>query len=111
MRYSKDTIGRIHWEDPLSAAHLAVGLASIEKSNNIDIVCVGTDRSTGDSLGPFVGTALVEKQRNGLLPNNIRVFGTINDPVHALNLEETSKKIALSGKNRTVIAIDACLGQ
>lgn len=111
MRHGKETIGRIHWEDPLSAAHLAVGLASIKMENKIDIVCVGTDRSTGDSLGPFVGTALLEKQNNGLLPSTINVHGTINHPVHALNLEETVQKIGLSGNNRTVIAIDACLGQ
>jgi len=111
MHRENGLINRVHWENPLSAAHLAVALATIDLEHNIDIVCVGTDRSTGDSLGPFVGSALLEKQSNGLLPDNISVYGTINEPVHALNLEEVIKKLTVDKHNKTIIAIDACLGQ
>ncbi|PHA03016.1 spore protease YyaC [Bacillus pseudomycoides] len=63
--------------------------------------CVGTDRATGDSVAPFVGTFLKE---NGYE----NVLGTIDDPVHAVNLEEKIKEIP---DGTTVLAIDACLGK
>ena len=49
----------------------------------IILVCIGTDRSTGDALGPLVGTKL---EQVGI--KNFQVFGTLDEPVHALNLEE-----------------------
>lgn len=67
-------------------------------------VCVGTDRSTGDSLGPFVGTMLTEAG----VPN---VYGTIDHPVHALNLAETLEHIEEAHPNACIIGIDACLGR
>ncbi|MFD2881867.1 DUF1256 domain-containing protein [Paenibacillus rhizoplanae] len=50
----------------------------------IVIICVGTDRSTGDSLGPLVGTTLA-RFRSPLF----HLYGTLEEPVHAINLEET----------------------
>lgn len=71
--------------------------------NNEDVVffCIGTDRSTGDSLGPVIGTLLED---NGYR----NVMGTIDDPVHGGNMSE---KIDLIPIGKTVIAIDACLGR
>lgn len=69
------------------------------------IVCVGTDRSTGDSLGPLVGTALA-RFRSPLF----HLYGTLDEPVHAVNLEETLEQIYKNHENPFVIAIDACLG-
>jgi putative sporulation protein YyaC len=111
MLFDSDVIGRTHWSDPLSAAHLAVALASLPLENNIDIVCVGTDRSTGDSLGPFIGSALQARQKAGVLAPQVAVYGTIHDPVHALNLSETAQAIASKGRQSTIVAIDACLGR
>ena len=65
--------------------------------------CVGTDRITGDSLGPFVGTMLTEAG----VPN---VYGTIDHPVHALNLAETLKRIEEAHPDACIVGIDACLG-
>jgi putative sporulation protein YyaC len=70
------------------------------KVNDVAFVCIGTDRSTGDSLGPLVGMYLV-----GLGYKN--VYGTIDEPTHAMNLEEV---VASIEKNKTIIAIDASLG-
>ena len=67
-------------------------------------VCVGTDRVTGDSLGPFVGTMLTEAR----VPN---VYGTIDHPVHALNLAETLERIKEAHPNAYIVGIDACLGK
>ena len=67
-------------------------------------VCVGTDRVTGDSLGPFVGTMLTEAG----VPN---VYGTIDHPVHALNLTETLERIKEAHPDACIVGIDACLGE
>lgn len=68
-------------------------------------VCIGTDRATGDSLGPLVGTRL-----NALAPN-ANIFGTLEEPVHAVNLEESLDKIRASFQSPLIVAIDACLGK
>lgn len=68
------------------------------------IVCIGTDRSTGDSLGPIVGSKLYEKQHN-----YFNIMGTLENPVHASNLSEHITLIH-ELENPFVIAIDACLG-
>lgn len=72
----------------------------------IVFVCVGTDRSTGDSLGPLVGSYL---QKNRL--HNSPTFGTIDHPVHAMNLTETLNEIQRQFHNPFIVAVDACLGQ
>src|SRR5690606_15580241 len=38
-------------------------------------------------------------------------YGTLEDPVHAKNLQEKIKKIYSSFNNPFIIAIDACLGK
>ncbi|MBS4534527.1 spore protease YyaC [Clostridium sp. D2Q-14] len=84
----------------------------LEKYNNIYsdliILCIGTDRSTGDCLGPLVGY-LLEKRlfRN---KNHIYVYGTLDNPVHANNLDEYISKINTNHNNPFIIAIDASLG-
>jgi len=70
------------------------------------ILCVGTDRSTGDALGPLTGTIL---KRNKNLP--VKIFGDIDNPVHAENLHNIKKKIKTSYKYSFIIAIDAGLGK
>lgn len=69
------------------------------------ILCIGTDRVTGDSLGPLVGYKLVKSAGN-----SIKVYGTLEDPVHALNLSETVNEIYRTYKRPFIIAIDASLG-
>lgn len=71
----------------------------------IVVVCIGTDRSTGDSLGPLVGTAL-SRFHSPLF----HLYGTLDEPVHAVNLEETLAVINQKFENPFVIGIDACLG-
>lgn len=68
------------------------------------ILCIGTDRLIGDSLGPVVGTLLVR----AACP--LPVYGTLSAPVHALNLEEYTEKIQAVHPHAPVIAVDASLG-
>lgn len=76
------------------------------KGNSIVFLCIGTDRSTGDSLGPLVGNKL-----NLLTRNKLNVYGTLQNPVHAKNLKETVSEINTTFKSPYIIAIDACLGK
>ncbi len=70
------------------------------------ILCVGTDRSTGDSLGPLTGTLL---HKLDLFP--AIVLGNIHKPVHASNLGEAINSINNKYQNPFIIAIDAGLGK
>lgn len=70
------------------------------------VVCIGTDRSTGDSLGPLTGTFLLEHK-----PRHLTVYGTIHEPVHATNLASYIQLIQNKHQNPFIIAIDACLGK
>jgi putative sporulation protein YyaC len=70
------------------------------------VVCIGTDRSTGDCLGPLVGTSL-SKFDNSLF----HLYGTLEQPVHAMNLQETLTEIQQTYDHPFIIGIDACLGQ
>lgn len=70
------------------------------KEEEITFVCIGTDRSTGDALGPLTGTYLCD---HGFT----RVIGTLSSPCDATNLESYLAEIP---PNQIVIAIDACLG-
>lgn len=92
-----------------AANKLAVGLQEFLPTNSMTpviIACIGTDRSTGDSLGPLVGTLLNEKK----LPFNYFVYGTLSEPIHALNLEEKINTIKEKHGKAFIIAIDASLG-
>lgn len=73
---------------------------------NVLLLCIGTDRSTGDSLGPLVGHQIA-----GNRYHRIHILGTLENPVHAKNLEETIKGIRLKYPSPFVIALDACLGR
>lgn len=85
---------------------LEKALKKVEKTyNKIIFICIGTDRSTGDSYGPIVGSMLKQKIND----KNIEIYGTIHEPVHAKNLLYILETIDL--KNNLVIAIDACLGE
>ncbi|KGK86234.1 sporulation protein [Desulfosporosinus sp. HMP52] len=64
--------------------------------------CIGSDRATGDCLGPLVGTNL---KRLGYT-----VLGTLDEPLHAQNLIKDLEKAMAINNPDIVVAIDACLG-
>jgi len=80
--------------------------AALQKGcNSVVFMCIGTDRSTGDSLGPLVGHKL-----SGLPYKGVYVYGNLESPVHAKNLDEIAGRISSECDKPFVIAIDACLG-
>ncbi len=66
---------------------------------------VGSDRSTGDSLGPLVGSYLKE-----LGIKQYIILGTLEEPVHAVNLKDKLEFIEYNFSNPFIVAIDAALG-
>ena len=56
-------------------------------------LCIGTDRSTGDTKGSYAA-----------------VFGTLERPVHAMNLEEYARIIKNCYHDCLVVAVDASVG-
>lgn len=76
-----------------------------QHKNKILFLCIGTDRSTGDSLGPLIGHKLLER---GI--KNAIVIGTLERPVHAMNLETCISGIREKFSDYIVVAIDASIG-
>ena len=74
--------------------------------SEIVFLCIGTDRVTGDCLGPYVGYQLSMFCFPG-----VYVYGTLASPVHALNLSEVHREIISRHPGSLIIAIDASLGQ
>lgn len=77
----------------------------LDENRPIIFICIGTDRSTGDSLGPIIGYKL-----KLLNKTNIHVYGTLETPVHAKNICKLILDIESSFNNPYIIAIDSCLG-
>lgn len=80
-------------------------IPAIKSKRQVIFLCIGTDRSTGDSLGPLIGHKLKFINRNG-----VSIYGNLESPVHAKNLGETIKEINMTFNNPYIVAIDACLG-
>ena len=68
-------------------------------------LCIGTDRSTGDSLGPLIGHKLRRRKLRAA------VIGTLDRPVHAMNLGIYSSFIRVNYADCVVVAIDASVGR
>lgn len=80
--------------------------SDIELYRPLVFLCIGSDRATGDSLGPLVGQKLSE----GLNSKKAVVYGTLCQTVHAGNLVNMLAEIHNRYKNPYIIAIDASLG-
>lgn len=93
-------------DDPFAAETLALSISEIARKGPLVVVCVGTDRSTGDSLGPLIGTELL-----ATLNSELTIYGCLEEPVHALNLDDYVNKININHSDSVVLAIDACLGK
>ncbi|UZN00884.1 spore protease YyaC [Lysinibacillus sp. MHQ-1] len=66
---------------------------------------MGSDRCTGDTLGPLTGSFL-----NKSVSFPYEIVGSLEDPLHALNLNSTMQQLHNHTTKPFIIAIDACLG-
>lgn len=102
---------RIHIDDSLAAQKLGYDLfyrlerVGALQGNPLVLLCIGTDRSTGDCLGPLVGTKLSATPQDIFI-----VHGTLEHPVHATNLQEKLEEINNVYHDPVIIAVDASLG-
>jgi len=103
---------RVPYDASDAAYKMAVGLDSVLREHagkDVVIVCVGTDRSTGDAFGPIIGSRLSRV----VTGEHVYIYGTLDTPVHAVNLGAKLEDISYFHRSRPhiVIAIDACLGK
>lgn len=83
-------------------------LYNMKKTKEFDkifFICAGTDKITGDSLGPFVGSKLEEyfSEKNY---SNIYIYGTLDNNINHENIKNILNKI---DKKTGVIIVDAAL--
>ena len=108
-------------------ARLVSEIREEKRKNRVLYLCIGSDRSTGDSLGPLIGHMLTTREPGYLFgkyggpdtPVRQRavcgydrpdVLGTLRQPVHAVNLEEMIELIEQEYQDAVVVAIDASIG-
>jgi len=100
---------RIHMDTPYAedifCEYFVSTLSQVYIPSQIIVLCIGTDRSTGDSLGPLVGEKLKKSCKHA------HVFGDLSNPVHAGNLTKVLEEIHGLYRQPLIIAVDASLGR
>lgn len=108
-------------------ARLVSEIREEKRKERVLYLCIGSDRSTGDSLGPLIGHMLTCRERGYLfgqykepdVPVRQKaaydygrpdVLGTLRQPVHAVNLEDIIGMIEREYQDSVVVAIDASIG-
>lgn len=105
-------VDRVHAEDPHARQILSLALlrflvdCGYTADRELVVLCIGTDRSTGDALGPLTGSKLSTRTAR-----SFAVYGTLDQPVHAANLSESLERILRLHHDPFIVAIDACLGK
>lgn len=79
-----------------------------ENRKGVLLFCIGTDRSTGDSLGPLIGHKL---KSSGVEDDSVQIVGTLDCPVHAMNLEQAVFMVRRCYPDHVIVAVDASVGQ
>ncbi len=102
IRNTSNCIG--HFQSPSSIMELSKYLSSNVVGEPL-VFCIGTDRCIGDVLAPLTGTIL-EK-----LDLSFPIYGTLEYPIHALNISNNLKQIKSKYPKAFIIAIDASLGK
>lgn len=108
---SNNTVYYFNPEDKHSAYEFGKQLFALTKDHmhqhrTIIFLCIGSDRATGDCLGPIIGYKLSSQPYF-----KYRIYGTLKNPVHAKNLSDTIQQIYATYQNPCIIAIDASLGK
>lgn len=94
---------RVNYKSPDAAEKIAEYIKPYLGDKTL-IMCIGTDKCIGDCLGPLVGTML--KKDGYPYP----IIGTLDDPIHAVNIAENIKRVKEKYPGFFIIAIDATLG-
>ena len=84
---------------------LSNGLKTVLTNKKIVVLCIGSDKVVGDSLGPAIGTMLIDG-----LKTDVIVYGSLQVNVNAKNLLLVKQMIKVLHPDRTLLCIDAALG-
>mgnify|MGYP000235853002 CR=1 FL=1 len=98
----KGRLLEVHYRD--AGAVGAIARCVSEMPHPLVVMCVGTDRVTGDCVGPLVGSYL---KRVGVVP----VFGTVDEPVTAVNLGDVHSVVRRTHPGVCILAVDACVSR
>lgn len=80
-------------------------LSALYKTQMPVIICVGTDKAAGDSLGPLVGSKL-----NNVLRGKAYVYGNMQYPVTAKESETIYKTVRFLHPLSKILVVDAGVG-
>ena len=92
----------------LAPEGICLALKKMLAANNANpvILCIGSDLSVGDSLGPVTGTKLKEKLKN----LNCYVYGTLAKPITAHEVKYMNEFLRQTHPSSPIIAVDAAVG-
>lgn len=91
----------------MASQGVCLSLKNVVPSNNTPVIlCIGSDLSVGDSLGPITGTKLKEKLKN----LNCYVYGTLSKPITAHEVKYMNEFLKATHPASPVIAVDAAVG-
>lgn len=95
----------IYPEEKKGEETLINALLSIYKTDMPVVICIGTDRAVGDSLGPLVGTKLTN-----ILRGKAYVYGNMLNPITAKESETVYKTIRFLHPISKILVVDAGVG-
>ena len=84
---------------------LRCNLDELLKDKKIVVLCIGSDKVVGDSLGPLVGSLLIDG-----LQADVIVYGSLLVNVNAKNLLLVQQMIKVLHPDRLLLCVDAALG-
>ena len=89
MKVKKEKIYYFNPEEQLASYYFGEAFSKLLEENyrrgqELVFLCIGSDRATGDCLGPILGYKLTR-----LPSKDYFVYGTLEQPVHAKNLANT----------------------
>lgn len=79
----------------------------MEKISNIVILCIGTNKLIGDTIGPVVGQKLTRVLSQN---NNVKIYGNIKKTLNLKNAKQVLEEITCRYPEAFIITIDAALG-
>jgi putative sporulation protein YyaC len=78
------------------------------RNKKIVFLCIGTNKVTGDSFGPLVGTKLQKLLRYN---KKISILGNIDKPINALNIEDKLLYVNKKYTDKYVIVVDSAVSE
>ena len=98
-----NTLRRARLEEKDFKQYMSQLKSGLDVDSEVIFFCIGTDRVIGDSLGPIIGSLLVDRFGKD------RVYGDLYNNVTYENIEDKINEIKSKNKNPYIVAVDAAL--